>query len=134
MDTPDELLPEQLAAQLVAGLTRYLSRYEDVESAIAVYKTACSVIHQVEEVKKAAYSLAEQDLRLQQEQLHKTEAGVAGWTHPKTPPLNRVAWEVALERDDHLKEIQRQYEQAEELLKQAQQPYMELPEPNFYIR
>lgn len=125
---------EQFATQLINQLNNYLAHAEDAESAIAVYKTANWVISQLEAVKESALNLAEQDLEEKGLEDIRTIAGSAGWTEPKAPQLNEVAWSQALAADPELRQIQREYDRTEAVLRQAQQPYMELPKPRFFIR
>ncbi len=129
-----EQTPEQVVEHLVNLLNSRLSTSEDAETAIWTYKTANWIISEMEEVKHNAINLAEQDLHLQGKQSLKTSAGSAGWTEPKARQLDEAAWSEALARDSELLRLQREYDQAQARLEQAQEKYMRLPEPNFFIR
>lgn len=126
--------PERLGEQLIDQLKNRMHEQEDAQSAVAAYKMANYIISQLEEVKRAAINQAEHDLRVSRRDSIKTSAGSAGWTQPRTPILNDTAWRDAVVRDPRLSEIQRNFEVAQALLQNAQEPFMELPEPVFFIR
>lgn len=126
--------PEQTATQLIAQLTGQLRRNEDAETAIDVYRTANWIISQLEGVKDEALRLAEQDMEQRGLDTLRTPSGSAGWTEPKARQLNEEAWANAMISNPHLREIQQRCEAARETLEQAQEPFMELPEPRFYVR
>lgn len=115
-------------------LAQKLTQYEDVDTAIAVYKEANFIIGQLEDVKKAALSLAENELGLSGEVKRETIAGSCGWTAPKTKQLNKGKWQAAIAESGDLNSIQINFNVAEKLLKKAQEEYMELPEGKFFIR
>jgi hypothetical protein len=124
---------EQTGKQLIVQLTGQLTQHEDAETAISVYKTAIWIISQLEEVKHAALILAEQEMRQKGLEVLKTLFGSAGWTKPQAKHLNERAWQEALARDPESMKIQREFDLAQAVLQRAQEPYMELPEPRFYI-
>jgi hypothetical protein len=126
--------PQELTDRLINLLTVRLAEQEDTESAITVYKMANWIISRLEAVKQSAINLAEQDMRMNRRKSVRTPEGSAGWTHPRVSQLNESAWQEALDRDPNLRRIHENYEQAESLLRQAQEPYVELPEPSFFIR
>ncbi|MFP3895991.1 MAG: hypothetical protein ACLFV5_04005 [Anaerolineales bacterium] len=130
----DEGSPEQTATQLIAQLSTELQQNEDAETAIDVYKTINWIIGQLEDVKESASDLAERDMRRRELDTLNTPNGSAGWTEPRTQQLDEEAWERATYEDPRLREIQRTYEAAKARLEGAQEPYMELPEPRFYVR
>ncbi len=125
---------EDLANQLTARLREMLSRNEDAESSIAIYKMANWVIGQLEDVKQAAIDLAEEDMRQRKEDSLKTPAGSAGWTEPRARVLDEENWLKALAKDSRLMRIQREYDQAQAALQQAQEPYLETTDSRFFIR
>lgn len=125
---------EQVAEHLVNILNQHLSANEDADTAISTYKKANWVISQLDEVKRNATNLASQDMLLHGKRSLKTAAGSAGWTEPKARQLNESAWVEAMARDPELLRLQREYDQAQARLQLAQQSYMELPEPSFFIR
>lgn len=115
-------------------LVQKLTEYEDLETAVAVYKEANFLIAQFEDVKKAALSLAESELRSTGETGRKTAIGSCGWTQPKTPQLDKEAWAAAIGKDTDLATFQRHFDAAEKVLRKAQEPFMKLPEGRFYIK
>ncbi len=125
---------EQVANHLVNMLNQQMSEYEDAETAIATYKTANWVISQLDDVKRSAVTLAQQDMLLHGKANLKTSAGSSGWTQPKARQLNERAWREALAQNPDLLRLQREYDQAQARLQQAQEQYMETPEPSFFIR
>lgn len=126
--------PERLGEELVDQLRSRMNEQEDAQSAIAAYKMANYIISQLEEVKRTALQQAEHDLRVSRRDSIKTSAGSAGWTQPKVRVLNENAWREAVSRDPGLAEIQRNFEVSQAVLQNAQEPFMELPEPVFFIR
>jgi phage terminase large subunit GpA-like protein len=116
-----------------AELAAILAQFEDVDSAIAVYKEANAAIAQFEEIKKAALSLAENELRSTGEVAKRTAVGSCGWTQPKTPQLDKTAWEAAISENPELSAYEVNFNRAEKLLKKAQEPFMKLPEGRFFI-
>lgn len=126
--------PERLGEQLIDQLRSRMNEQEDAQSAVAAYKMANYIISQLEEVKRLALDQAEHDLKVSRRDSIKTSAGSAGWTQPKARFLNDSAWREAVSRDPRLSEIQRNYEVAQAVLQNAQEPFMELPEPVFFIR
>lgn len=125
---------QQTARQLINQLKEQLSRHEDAETAIDVYNSANWVISQLDEVKSICLDLAEQDMEQRGLDYLKTPEGSAGWTEPRTRVLDEKSWLAALTEDPELRRIQREYDQAEARLEQAQEPYKKLPEPRFFIR
>lgn len=115
-------------------LTQKLTQYEDADTAIAVYKEANFIISQLEEVKKAALSLAESELRSTGEAGRKTVAGSCGWTVPKTRQLDKDAWQAALAEDTNLTTVQVNFDRAKATLEKAQEPFTKLPEGRFFIK
>lgn len=115
-------------------LLQKLTQHEDAETAIAVYKEANHIIGLFEEVKQAALSLAENELRSTGETGRKTIAGSCGWTQPKTRQLDKDAWQKAVAQNYDLEAIQVNFERAKQTLDKAQEPYLKLPEGRFFIR
>ncbi len=113
-----------------------LQAADDIESFLALYHEAASLVNELETVKKTALALAEQALRETGEvkYKHPLAGWTAGWTQPKTPKLDKEAWASALKADAELRAAQLAFDQAELALKAAQTPYQYLPEPSFYIR
>ncbi|NIR26626.1 MAG: hypothetical protein GWN77_06630 [Gammaproteobacteria bacterium] len=126
-------IDEQTAEQLIAELRENLARQEDAATAIAVYKQANWIISQLNEVKDAALSLAEQELQQRQLEHLRTSVGSAGWTKPQVKQLNQQKWQQALARDPELMEVQRDFDRAQAILQRAQEPFSEFPEPRFFI-
>ncbi len=126
--------PEQTTTQLIAQLSTELRQNEDAETAIDVYKTINWIIGQLEDVKESALDLAERGMKRRELDTLSTPSGSAGWTEPRKQQLDEEAWERATSENPRLREIQRAYEAAKAQLEGAQEPYMELPEPRFYIR
>lgn len=117
-----------------AELLQKLTQYEDAETAIAVYKEANLAISQFEEIKQAALSLAESELRSTGETGRKTAIGSCGWTQPKTRQLDKDAWQAAVAEDSDLSAIQTNFNRAKSLLERAQEPFTKLPEGRFFIK
>jgi hypothetical protein len=126
LDTQAQRLIEQLQVKLARG--------EDVEAAIDVYKTVNWIIDRLQDVKTDALDLAEQDMRQRDLRSLKTRAGSAGWTEPKAKQLDEGAWEKALKHDPYLRQVQERYARAQAALEEAREPFMQLPEPRFFIR
>jgi hypothetical protein len=124
---------EDTARQLISQLTEILARNEDAESAIAVYKTANWIISELESTKETGLNLAEQDMQERELSHLRTPAGSAGWTEPRARQLNEQVWLEAMARDTRLMRIQRDYDAARAALEQVQEPYMDTPEPRFFI-
>ena len=64
----------------------------------------------------------------------RTPPGPAGWTEPTARQLDVGAWAKARERDPFLGKIWDEYQHAAAALEEAQEPFLELPEPRFHIR
>jgi len=122
------------AQQLIEQLQAELARGEDVEAAIDVYRTVNWIIDRLQEVKSEALDLAEQDMRQRDLKSLKTRVGSAGWTEPRARQLDEEAWAQVLERDPYLRQVQERYARAQAALEEAQEPFMQLPEPRFFIR
>jgi hypothetical protein len=129
-----ELSTNREAQQLIDRLEAELARGEDVDAAIDVYKTVNWIIDRLQEVKSEALDLAEQDMRQRELKSLKTRVGSAGWTEPKAKQLDEEAWAKALERDPYLRQVQERYARAQAILEEAREPFMQLPEPRFFIR
>lgn len=125
---------EQTARQLINELTEVLARNEDAESAVAVYKIANWIVNELESTKDAALNLAEQDMQERQLSHLRTPSGSAGWTEPRARQLNEQAWLEAMTQEPRLMKLQREHDVARAALEQVQEPYMETPEPRFFIR
>lgn len=115
-------------------LVRILTENEDRDSAITVYKECNHIISKYEEVKAIALSLAQSSLTETGEAEYKTVTGSCGWSNPKTPKLDKEAWQVAVSEKPELNTVQAHFNQAEKLLKKAQEAFMKLPAPTFFIR
>ncbi|MBN1399368.1 MAG: hypothetical protein JXA74_00940 [Anaerolineae bacterium] len=124
----------ELVEQMVSGLHNLLSDAEDAETAISIYKQTNWIIYQLEGVKDQALALAEQDLQRRELEALKTAIGSAGWTEPRTRQLDEKTWRLAMAEDPRLMEIQQAFDQAKTILERVQEPFMESPEPRFYIR
>jgi hypothetical protein len=129
-----EQTTEQRARELISALSGELAHHEDAESAVEVYRMANWVISTLDEVKEDALNLAEHDMRQRGIEHLRTPAGSAGWTEPRSALLDQDAWMAALATNRELMRIQRTYDLAEAALRQAQEPYLELPEARFFIR
>jgi hypothetical protein len=125
---------EEIMTELLAELRSDLAQEEDAERAVEVYKVANWIISQLEELKESALKLAEQDMQQRNLTSLKTLDGSAGWTVPRARQLHERAWKEALVSDSRLMDIQRQFDLAQAVLDKAQEPFMELPEPRFFIR
>jgi len=130
----EETSPEQTATRLIAQLAGKLQQYEDVETAIDVYKTANWIIRRLQEVKEIALDLAESDMDHRRLDKIDTPIGSAGWTEPKAKQLDEEAWANAMAQNPRLMEIQGEFEAARARLEEAREPFTEPPEPRFYIR
>ena len=111
-----------------------LSEYEDVETAIVVYKEANFIIKQYQKVKKAALNLAENELRINGEEHRKTAIGSCGWTQPRVKVLDEKEWTNALSQNKELKNVVIEFEQAKNKLEKVQRPFMKFPDGRFFIR
>jgi hypothetical protein len=125
---------EQVARQLINMLGGELSRHEDAETAIDVYKTANWIINELDDVKQACSELAEQDMEQRGLSHLRTRAGTAGWTEPQARQLDEQGWRRAMAESPDLMAVQRDFDLAEARLRQAREPYMALPEPRFFLR
>ncbi len=115
-------------------LTQKLTQYEDIDTAIAVYKEANFYIGQYDEVKKACLSLAENKLMATGEVHRKTIGGSCGWTEPKVKKLNEARWREAVKSNLKMAGLVTAYEIAKQELDEAQREFMELPEGRFFIK
>lgn len=131
---PRSLTPELLAAKFVGSLGAKLAEYEDAETAIAVYRQANVTINELKRIKELCLDLAQSELRANGETHRATVLGSAGWSQPKTPRLDKGAWEHAAALEPDLAKIQADFDRAKKLLEVAQEPFMVLPEPAFFIR
>lgn len=129
-----EYTTDQVVAQLIAQLRAQLAEEEDAEMAIAVYKKANWAESLLEEVKHTALILAQQDMEQRGIDALKTAVGSAGWTKPEARQLQEQQWLAALTGDAKLLQLQRAFDLAQGALHQAQDAYMALPEPRFFIR
>lgn len=125
---------DQVVAQLIAQLRAQMAEEEDAEMAIAVYKKANWAASLLEEVKHTALVLAQQDLEQRGIDALKTAVGSAGWTKPEARQLQEQQWRAALAGDPKLLQLQRAFDLAQGALYQAQDAYMALAEPRFFIR
>ena len=135
-ETPEEQIPvgPPPSPKTPHELVVLLKQYEDVESAILVYKEASAVMKQYEPVKAMARGMVEQMLRSTGESHVTTQAGTAGWTHPKTPKLDQEAWDKAMLEVPLCQGAQNAFDNSKHNLEQLQQPYMKMPDPTFVIR
>lgn len=133
-ESTKEYAIDQIVAQLIAQLRAQLAEAEDAETAIAIYKKANWAESLLEEVKHAAIVLAQQDMEQRGIDALKTAVGSAGWTKPEVRQLHEQKWRAALALDPKLLQLQRTFDLAQGALHQAQDAYMELPEPRFFIR
>lgn len=106
----------------------------DAETAIAVYRQANVTINELKRIKELCLDLAQSELRANGETHRATVLGSAGWSQPKTPRLDKGAWEHAAALEPDLAKIQADFDRAKKLLEVAQEPFMVLPEPAFFIR
>jgi hypothetical protein len=123
MRTPQELLTT-------------LHEFEDATSAISVYKEAVGYIKAFKEVQQAALDCAAAEMQSDGVLHTKTDFGTAGWTKPRTPRLDRDIWAGMIARNEQLKQLQDEADQATARLEQAQHEAgcFFMPEPRFYIR
>lgn len=124
----------KLVNDIVMRLVDVLCKYEDVESAIAVYKEVASYLDKLKSVQAQAKQLAEDAMRQTGECHVKTEVGSAGWTDPKAKKLDAAAWQKALIEDERLRDVSSKYDLAKARLESAQSEFMVTPERAFYIR
>lgn len=125
---------EERVNELIAQLRAQLGEQEDAEAAVATYKAVNWAIDQLEGIKRTALALAQADMEARGRDALKTPLGSAGWTKPEVKQLNETAWMKALGNDPGLLRIQREFDTAQATLRQVQEPYLELPEPRFFIR
>ena len=111
-----------------AELLATLLKYNDPESAIAVYKEIAGYLKEFKDVQTAAKGIVELCLGELGELEIKTNAGKAAYTKPKTPKLNKEKWAVAMSRDRALMEVQNRFNAAQNDLDVAQEPFKELPQ------
>jgi hypothetical protein len=123
-----------VTSQVLAELSDRLAETEDAETAIAIYKIANLIAGQLEDIERAALTLAERDMKHREVEALTTAVGSAGWARPEAEQVDEKAWRRALDRNPNLREIQRDFDMAQAVLRQAQEPYLKLPEPGFFIR
>jgi hypothetical protein len=113
-----------------------LNRFEDVKSAIAVYREANAIIKEYQQVKEIALDLARSDMEADGVLHHKDDFGSAGWTEPKRVKLDEHRWQSIIKTDPEMKILQREADAAAENLRRAQedQGCFVLPESRFFIR
>jgi len=133
-ESTKEYTIDQIVAQLIAQLRAQMTEEEDAEMAIAIYKKANWTESLLEEVKHSALVLAQQELEQRGIDAIKTSVGSAGWTKPEARQLHEQKWRAALAHDPKLMQLQHTFDLAQGALRQAQEAYMELPEPRFFIR
>lgn len=117
----------------IAELHEKLQQYEDLGSAIALYKEANAIAQAYKDFASQCLALAQAmtpDGTLKQREI----SGVAGWTRPKAPKLDKAAWSKKLEADSEAVEAQRAFDEAKRKLEAVQADCMRLPEPRFYIK
>jgi superfamily I DNA and RNA helicase len=111
-----------------------LAEYEDVNSAIAIYKTVNVAIKHLETVKKMALTQAEAIMSQNGVKYHQGMAGSAGWTKPGKPKLNELAWKEAVVQRPDLQILVNQFDSLKKQIEFAQEEYSEPGQPRFYIR
>lgn len=124
MITPNELLEK-------------LIKYNDIETATAIWARANSLEKEFLEVKKACIAIVEKHLRQTGETKGKTQTCSYGWTNPKPKTrLNESAWEKAILENNELYNLITQLEFKQKQVEQAQKQYTEeyKPEPRIYIK
>lgn len=114
-------------------LLEALTTYTDAESSIALYLEAAALEKKLAKVKSIARGRIETYLRETGEPAYDCKAGKAAYTQPKTPRLNRKAWQDACLEKPELAKWQRAYDIAVHDLDYAQEPFKELPEPTLRI-
>jgi hypothetical protein len=92
------------------------------------------IIDRLQALRFEALDLAEQDMRQRDLESLKTPVGSAGWTEPRAKQLDEQAWVKALERDPYLGQVDERYTRAQAARAEAQEPFMELPKPRFFVR
>lgn len=104
-----------------------LLSYNDVESAVLIYRDALDMEKKFEELKKVAASRVESHLRETGELKNKTSFGVTyGWTNPKPKlKLNERAWTNAVIQDKELQQLVSELEWKQKQLAEKQKPFIE---------
>lgn len=114
-------------------LLEMLVKYQDPETAVAVYKEASGYIDAFERVKDIAKGFIKNHLFETGELELTTRAGKVVYTSPKTPRLNADAWRAATVARPELRTLQQQFDAARDALDLAQAPFKELPAPTLRI-
>jgi len=114
-------------------LMQILLKYKDVESAIALYKEIAGYVVSYKEVQKAARATIGLHLTELGEREVKTNAGKAAYTVPKTPKLDKKLWREAMSRDPVLRQAQHTFDDAQNTLNVAQDPFKVMPEGSLRI-
>jgi len=117
----------------MTDLLEKLAQYQDPESAVAIYLEAAAAEKRLAEVKEIARRRIETYMRETGDTTFTCQAGKAAYTQPKTPKLDKDAWNNAMLRDPVLGHTQRQYDLAADELSKAQQPFSALPAPTLRI-
>ena len=118
-------------------LIKSLTKYNDIETATAIWAQANQITKQYEEVKKMCHAIVEKHLRETGEAKGKTATCSYGWTNPKPKTrLNESAWQKAIVEQKDLYELVSQHEWQKKRLEQAQKPYLEeyTPPARIYIK
>jgi hypothetical protein len=115
-------------------LLQTLLEAESAETAVAIYKEAASYAQQFKDVQTAALACAQADLQTSGETKRKTIFGSCGWTNPQSDELDKAAWQTAVAANPDLLSLETAVANAQNALRQAQQPYSRRREPAFYIR
>ena len=123
MQTPDELLSK-------------LTQFEDIQSAVAIYREAGNIAKLYRDVQTQAADCARSGMALDGVIKCKTESGSAGWTVPKAAKLDRAKWAAAMESEPALCEYQQRFEAMKAALEDAQDRAgcLVVPGGRFYIR
>ena len=118
-------------------LIEKLLKYNDVETATAIWAQANQLVKEFTEIKKMCQATVEQHLLDTGELKGHTETASYGFTQPKAKlVLNKERWEQALLDNLEIRQVQTDYEYAQLKLHNAQKAYMdkEVPTPRVYIK
>jgi len=104
-----------------------LLQYNDVESAVAIYRDALDMEKKFAELKKLAANRVETHLRETGEAKGKTSFGVTyGWTNPKpVQKLNDELWTNAVISNPDLQLLVSELEWKQKQLEEKQKPFIE---------
>ena len=110
-----------------------LAQYGDVESSITIYLEATAAIKEQNEIQRIARNRVATYLAQTGEMTYRCLAGTAKYTTPRTPRLDKKAWDEAVLRDDALAAVQREFNRMQIHLDNTQEPFKTLPDPQLRI-